>query len=62
MAPIDQVMKTILDDGQVPYCVACGGPVKPDITLFGEQLPDRYWDDIETDTDEADFSLFLEQV
>jgi NAD-dependent deacetylase len=26
--------------GRVPYCEACGGVMKPDITFFGEMLPE----------------------
>ena len=29
-----------LSDGYVPRC-ACGGPFKPDITFFGEALPEE---------------------
>ncbi len=32
-----------LDHGQIPYCPHCGSLLKPDIILFGEQLPARTW-------------------
>lgn len=28
--------------GQVFYCPNCGGPVKPEITFFGENLPEKF--------------------
>ncbi|MFQ5407886.1 MAG: NAD-dependent deacetylase, partial [Anaerolineales bacterium] len=28
-----------IDDGAVPHCTACGGVLKPNVILFGEQLP-----------------------
>ena len=28
-----------LESGTIPYCQACGGAVKPEAILFGEQLP-----------------------
>jgi NAD-dependent deacetylase len=38
-APIDGALDRI-DEGQVPpICSDCGGVVKPDVILFGEQLP-----------------------
>lgn len=32
-----------LKDGLIPYCPECGGILKPDIILFGEQLPLQTW-------------------
>jgi NAD-dependent protein deacetylase/lipoamidase len=29
----------LFDERGVPHCAACGGPVKPDVVLFGELLP-----------------------
>ena len=28
--------------GEVMYCAKCGGPIKPEITFFGEQLPEKF--------------------
>lgn len=36
--PIDDVTDVVAR-GQVPRCTACGGVLKPDVILFGEQLP-----------------------
>lgn len=33
------VMEKFLQDGLVPRCPACGGVLKPNVILFGEQLP-----------------------
>jgi NAD-dependent deacetylase len=33
------IMERFVADGEVPLCPSCGGVVKPDIILFGEQLP-----------------------
>jgi len=30
-------------DGQIPHCPQCGGILKPDVILYGEQLPVRSW-------------------
>lgn len=36
-------MDAYLEQGQIPRCVDCGGIMKPDLVLFGEQLPQRTW-------------------
>jgi NAD-dependent deacetylase len=38
--PLDQV-EALFDDEGVARCDGCGGPVKPDVVLFGELLPER---------------------
>lgn len=37
----EPVMQQFLQDGLVPVCPACGGVLKPNVILFGEQLPIR---------------------
>jgi NAD-dependent deacetylase len=32
-----------LEQGQVPHCPNCGHVLKPDLVLFGEQLPAQTW-------------------
>ena len=33
------IMTALMNGDAVPTCAACGGPLKPDVILFGEQLP-----------------------
>ena len=33
------ILEKFLADGNVPYCPRCGGVIKPNTILFGEQLP-----------------------
>jgi NAD-dependent deacetylase len=33
-------MEPLFDSAGVAHCAACGGPVKPDVVLFGEMLPE----------------------
>lgn len=32
-----------VERGEMPHCTACGGLLKPDVILFGEQLPQDAW-------------------
>ncbi len=37
--PADGILRQFVDDAQVPRCPECGGVLKPNTILFGEQLP-----------------------
>jgi NAD-dependent deacetylase len=37
--PAQPIIEKFLDDGYVPHCSACGGVLKPNVILYGEQLP-----------------------
>lgn len=41
-----------------PYC-GCGGLVKPDIVMFGENLPARFWDSLKPDFAAADLLIVM---
>jgi len=32
-----------VEEGKIPYCSKCGAVLKPDVILFGEQLPQNAW-------------------
>jgi NAD-dependent deacetylase len=36
-------LKPFVDEGKMPMCPRCGGVLKPDVILFGEQLPQQAW-------------------
>lgn len=38
---IEQVVELLAAAGGAPRCPACGAPLKPDVVLFGELLPER---------------------
>jgi NAD-dependent deacetylase len=38
VVPAEPMLERFLDDGKVPHC-ECGGVLKPNVILFGEQLP-----------------------
>lgn len=37
----ETLLHQFLEDGSVPHCTICGGVIKPNVILFGEQLPIR---------------------
>jgi len=36
-------LKPFVEKGEIPRCPSCGGVLKPDVILFGEQLPQKAW-------------------
>lgn len=48
----------IIERGQIPWC-ECGGVYKPDITFFGEMLPEFAWNASVRAMGEADLVLVL---
>lgn len=44
---------------QIPYCVKCGGLVKPEITFFGEDLPLRFGKLAQVDFKKCDLLIVL---
>jgi NAD-dependent deacetylase len=39
VAPFGPMLEKFLEDGRTPYCQHCGGVMKPNVILTGEQLP-----------------------
>ncbi|HEY5728934.1 MAG TPA: NAD-dependent deacylase [Anaerolineales bacterium] len=39
----EDFVKRFIDDGTIPLCLNCNGILKPDVILFGEQLPQAAW-------------------
>lgn len=37
------LLKPFIQDGLIPLCANCNGILKPDVILFGEQLPQAAW-------------------
>ncbi len=36
-------LKPFVEEGVIPHCTDCGAILKPDVILFGEQLPQKAW-------------------
>jgi len=52
------IMEKFLEDGQVPRC-ACGGALKPNVILLGEQLPIQTIHQAKTSAAEADLMVVV---
>ncbi|HCC78175.1 MAG: hypothetical protein A2X25_04775 [Chloroflexi bacterium GWB2_49_20] len=39
----DFFIKPLIEAGTLPVCQKCGGLLKPDVILFGEQMPNTAW-------------------
>ena len=37
--PTESFIESFIEGGAIPRCAACGGILKPDVILYGEQLP-----------------------
>jgi len=50
-------IKAFVEQGELPYCPNCGGILKPDAILFGEQLPQKAWFEAQRNSRECDLML-----
>ncbi len=58
--PIDDaIIAQIIDDGTAPPCTNCGGTLKPDVILFGEELPYAAYQAARRLTREADLLIVV---
>lgn len=54
--PIDPVFHSLVREGRVPHC-ECGGVLKPNVILFGEQLPVRILNEAMAEARRCDLML-----
>ena len=62
LKPVGRIVEDCRDPmlrGEVPRCPKCGGPVKPDVVFFGEQLPPRFSDLIMDDVEACDLLVVM---
>lgn len=50
-------LKSFIEDGTIPLCANCNGILKPDVILFGEQLPQAAWYRAQKETQQADLMV-----
>jgi NAD-dependent deacetylase len=46
-----------MESGEVPRCPHCGAVLRPDVVLFGEQLPWQAWEEAQTMARQSDLML-----
>ena len=51
------VLEAFIERGEVPHCRHCGGVLKPDVILFGEQLPQKAWLEAQRQARECDLMV-----
>ena len=47
-------VKAFVEQGKLPHCSKCNGLMKPDVILFGEQLPQQAWMDAQRECRQCD--------
>jgi NAD-dependent deacetylase len=57
--PLEQVIELLADRQEAPSCPACVAPLKPDVVLFGELLPERAMAEAQQLAVEADLMLCI---
>jgi NAD-dependent deacetylase len=55
--PLDRVVRLLESGEGAPECAACVAPLKPDVVLFGELLPERAMAEAQSLAAEADLML-----
>lgn len=55
----EQCVADFIETGRTPHCLKCGGVLKPDVILFGEQLPQSAWSEAQRAARSADLMLVI---
>ncbi len=55
--PAEEFLKPFIENGTIPRCTNCNGILKPDVILFGEQLPQSAWQEAQRATQQCDLML-----
>ena len=53
----DDFLQPYIEYGTIPLCSNCNGTLKPDVILFGEQLPHAAWYEAQNATRQCDLML-----
>ncbi len=59
VVPTQDLLDKFLASGEVPHCTRCGGVLKPNVILFGEQLPIQVVNAALMHTRKADLMLVI---
>jgi NAD-dependent deacetylase len=50
-------LEPFIEKGEIPHCPKCGSVLKPDVILFGEQLPQKAWMEAQREARQCDLML-----
>lgn len=53
----EDFLEPFIQNGTIPQCLNCNGILKPDVILFGEQLPQAAWLEAQRETKQCDLML-----
>jgi NAD-dependent deacetylase len=53
----EEFLRPFIENGTIPQCLNCNGILKPDVILFGEQLPQSAWHEAQRATQQCDLML-----
>ncbi len=56
-AASEDYLEAFIEEGTVPLCPKCNGVMKPDVILFGEQLPQKAWLEAQSEARQCDLML-----
>ena len=56
-AEAQNYLREFIEQGKLPRCSVCGSLMKPDVILFGEQLPQQAWYDAQRESRQCDLML-----
>jgi len=59
IVPGQPIIHKFIADGKVPYCEECGGVLKPNVILYGEQLPARVFQAAEKAARHSDLFIVI---
>lgn len=57
--PTPGILETFVEQGTIPRCPQCGGVLKPDVILMGEQLPRNVFDEAQEAARRCDVMLIV---
>ena len=55
----ENYLDAFIEDATIPRCPKCGGILKPDVILFGEQLPQKAWLEAQREARQCDLMLVV---
>ena len=56
-AEAERYLEAFVERGELPLCSSCNGLMKPDVILFGEQLPQSAWFEAQRESRKCDLML-----